>query len=150
MDCSMLGFPVLHCVLELAQSHVHWVDDTIQPSHSLLPSSPTTLNLSQHQGLLQWVSSLHQVARVLELQLQHRCFQFRGIYSGKQKSSGLCRTGAHSLPGKRETDQNDLTNRWIQLWETLSERQRARKVEVGEAGPWWARTHGHHSSVPCT
>ena len=50
MDCSMPGFPVLHYLLELAQTHVHWVGDTIQPSHPLSPPSPPALNLSQHQG----------------------------------------------------------------------------------------------------
>ena len=65
MDCSMPGFPVLHYVPEFAQTHVHWVDDTIQPSHPLLPSSPPAFNPSQHQGLFQWVRSSHQVAKVL-------------------------------------------------------------------------------------
>ena len=50
MDCSMPGFPVLHYLLELAQAHDHWVDDAIQPSHLLLPSSPSALHLSQYQG----------------------------------------------------------------------------------------------------
>ena len=63
MDCSMPGFPVYHHLLELAQTHVHWVGDAIQPSHSLSSPSPPALSLSQHQGLLQWVSSLHQVAK---------------------------------------------------------------------------------------
>ena len=64
MDCSMPGFQVLHYLLEFAQSHVHCVSDTIQLSHPL--SSPSlALNLSQHQGLFQRVSSLHQVAKVL-------------------------------------------------------------------------------------
>ena len=54
-----------------SQTHVHWVNDTIQPSHLLLPSSPPALSLSQHQHLFQWVSSSHQVAKVLEFQLQH-------------------------------------------------------------------------------
>ena len=68
------GFPVLHHLPECAQTHVHWVSDAIQPSHPL--SSPShAFNLSQHQGLFQWVSSLHQVAKVLELQLQHQSFQ---------------------------------------------------------------------------
>ena len=49
MDCSLLGFPVLHCLLEFAQTHVHWVDDAIQPPHHLSPTSPPALNLSQHQ-----------------------------------------------------------------------------------------------------
>ena len=70
MDCSTPGFPVLHYQPEFAQTHVHRVDDTIQPSHPLLPPSPLALNLSQHQGLFLWGSSSHQVAKVLELQLQ--------------------------------------------------------------------------------
>ena len=69
MDCSMPGFPVLHRLLELAQTHVLWVDDAIQATHPLLPPSPA-FNPSQHQDLFQWVSSLHQLAEVLELQLQ--------------------------------------------------------------------------------
>ena len=56
MDCSTLGYPVHHQLLELAQTHVHWVSDTIQPSHSLSSPSPPAFNLSQYQGLLQWVS----------------------------------------------------------------------------------------------
>ena len=65
MDCSKPGFPVHHHLPELAQTHIHWVGDAIQPSHPL--SSPSlALNLSQHQGLFQWVSSSHQVAKVLE------------------------------------------------------------------------------------
>ena len=49
MDCSTPGFPVNHQLLELAQTHVHWVGDAIQPSHPLLPSSPPAFNLSQHR-----------------------------------------------------------------------------------------------------
>ena len=61
MDCNMPGSPVLHYLLELAQTHTHWVGDAIQPSHPLSLPSPPALNLSHHQGLFQWVSSLHQV-----------------------------------------------------------------------------------------
>ena len=61
---------------ELAQTHVRWVSDAIQPSYPVSPTSPAALNLSQHQGLSQWVSSLPQVARVLELQLQPQSFQW--------------------------------------------------------------------------
>ena len=64
MDCSMPGFPVHHQPPELAQTHVHWVSDAIQPSHPLSSPSPPAFNLSQHQGLFLWVSSLHQVAKV--------------------------------------------------------------------------------------
>ena len=76
MDCSMPGFPILHCLPEFAQTHVHCVDDAIQPSHPLLFPSPAALSLSQHQDLFQRVSSSHQVAKVLELQLQHQSFQW--------------------------------------------------------------------------
>ena len=76
MDCSTPGFPVLHHLLEFAQTHVHWVGDAIQPSHHLLSPSPPALNLSKHQGLFEWVGSLHQVGKVLELQLQHQFFQW--------------------------------------------------------------------------
>ena len=69
-DCSTPGFPVLHHLLELAQTHVHWVSDAILPSHPLSSPSPSAFNFSKHQGLFSWVSSLHQVATVLELELQ--------------------------------------------------------------------------------
>ena len=75
MDCSMSGFPVHHQLLELAQTHVHRVGDTIQPSYPLLSPFPPTFDFSQHQGLFKWVSSLHQVAKLLEFQLQYPSFQ---------------------------------------------------------------------------
>ena len=68
MDHSKPGFPVLYHLPELAQTHVHWVSDAIQPSHALSSPSPA-FNLSQHWGLFQWVGSSHQVAKVLKLQL---------------------------------------------------------------------------------
>ena len=73
MNCSTPGFFV-HQLLELAQTHVHWVGDGIQSSHPLPSPSPPAFNLSQHQCLFQWVSFLHQVDKVLEFQL-HQCFQ---------------------------------------------------------------------------
>ena len=66
MDCSTQGFPVRHQVLRPSQAHIHRVGDAIQPSHPLSSPSPPAFNLSQHQGLFQWVSSSHQVAKVLE------------------------------------------------------------------------------------
>ena len=60
MDCSMPGLPVLHQLLELAQTHVHQVGDAIQQSHPLLSPSPSAFNLFQYQGLFQWVSSFQQ------------------------------------------------------------------------------------------
>ena len=74
IDCSIPGFSVLHYLPEFAQIHVHWVADAIQPSHPLSPSSSRALNLSQHQGIFQWLSSSHQVAKLLELQFQHQSF----------------------------------------------------------------------------
>ena len=76
MSCSTPGLPVHHHLPELTQTHVHWDGDAIQPSHPLLSPSPPALNLSQHQGLFKWVSSTHQVAKVLEFQLQHQSFQW--------------------------------------------------------------------------
>ena len=76
MDCSTPGFPILHHLPEFAQTHVHWVGEAIQPSHPLSAPSPPGFNLSQHQDLFQWVSSSHQVANVLEHQLQHQSFQW--------------------------------------------------------------------------
>ena len=75
MDCSMPGFPVYHQLLELAQTHVHRVGDAIQPSHPLSSPSPPAFYLSQHQGLFQRVSSLHQMVKVLELQLKQWIFR---------------------------------------------------------------------------
>jgi len=76
MNMSVPGFLVCHCLSEFAQTHAHWVSDAIQPSHPLSPPSLPALNLSQHKSFFQWVSSSHQVARVLELQLQHQPFQW--------------------------------------------------------------------------
>ena len=75
MKRSTPGLPVYHQLPESMQTHVHWVGDAIQPSHPLWSSSPPTPNLSQYQGFFKWVSSLHQVAKVLEFQLQHQSFQ---------------------------------------------------------------------------
>ena len=76
MDCSMPGFPVLHYFPEFAQTHVHWVDDVIQPSHPLLLPSPPILNLSQHQGLFQWWALQIGWPTDSALQLQHQSFQW--------------------------------------------------------------------------
>ena len=76
MDCSMPGFPILHYLLKFAQIHIHWVSDATQPSHPLLPSTPFAFNLSQNQGVFQWVIPLHRVAKILEVQLQHQPFQW--------------------------------------------------------------------------
>ena len=76
MNHSMPGLPVHHEIPEFTQTHVHWVSDAIQLSHPLSSPSPPALNLSQHQGLCKRVTSSHQVAKVLEFQLQHQSFQW--------------------------------------------------------------------------
>ena len=76
MECSTPGFPVHHQLPKLAQTHVRWIGDAIQPSHPLMSPSPLAFNVCQHQGLFQWVSSSHQVVEILELQLQHQSFQW--------------------------------------------------------------------------
>ena len=76
MNHSTPGLPVRHWLLEFTQTHVHWVGDAIQPSHLLSYPSPHAFNLSLHQGLFKWVSSSHEVAKVLEFQFQHQSFQW--------------------------------------------------------------------------
>ena len=68
--------PCLSQTPEFTQTHVHWVGDAIQPSHPLSSPSSLARNLSQPQGLFQWVSSSHQVAKVLKFQLQRQSFQW--------------------------------------------------------------------------
>ena len=76
MNCTTPGLPVHHQLPESIQTQVRWVSDAIQPSHPLSSPSPPALNLSQHQSLFKWVSSSHQVAKVLEFQPQHQSFQW--------------------------------------------------------------------------
>ena len=92
MDCSTPGLPVHHQLPELAQTHVHRVSDAIQPSHPLSSPSPLAFNLSQHQGIFQWLSSSHQMAKALEFQLQQQSFQwiFRTDYTSIKKKNTPC------------------------------------------------------------
>ena len=88
MDCRMPGLLVHHQLPEFTQTHVYWLGwwfhPTIQPCHPLLPPSPPTFNFFQHQGLFKWVSSSHQVAKVLEFQLQHQSSnEYSGLISFK-------------------------------------------------------------------
>ena len=76
MNRSTPGLPVHHQLPEFIQTHIHRVSDDIQPSHPLSSPSPPAPSPSQHQGLFQWVSSSHQVAKVLGFQLQHQSFQW--------------------------------------------------------------------------
>ena len=88
MDCGMPGFPFLPYLRNFAQTHVHWVGDAIQPSHPLSSPSPPALNLSRHQGLFQWISSLRQVAKVWELQHQSSS-EYSGLISFRIDWFGL-------------------------------------------------------------
>ena len=76
MDCSTPGFPVHHQPLETTQTQLHRVSDAIQPSHPLSSPCPITNNSAQHHVIFQWVSSLHHVATIVEIQLQHQSFQW--------------------------------------------------------------------------
>ena len=76
MNHSTAGLPVHHQLPEFTQTHVHRVGDTIPSSHPLSSPSPLAPNPSQHQGLFQWINSSHEVAKVLEFQLQHQSFQW--------------------------------------------------------------------------
>ena len=111
--CSMPGFPAHHQLLELAQTHVHWVSDAIQPSHPLLSPSPPAFNLSQHQGLFWWVGSSHKVAEVLKLPLQHQSFQwiFRVdfFYDWLGWSPCSWRDSQESSPAPQFKSNNSLT-----------------------------------------
>ena len=92
MDCSTPAFPVLHYLPEFVQTHVHWVSDTIQPSHPLPPPSPLAFNLSQHQGLFQWVSSLE---KTLESPLD--CKEIKSVHpKGDQPWTFIGRTDAEA------------------------------------------------------
>ena len=88
MDYSTPGFLFLHYLPEFAQKHIYCVSDAIQSMHPLSPSSLLALHVSQLQGLFQWVSSSHQVAKVSELQLHHQSFQW--IYWGNLDHIHLC------------------------------------------------------------
>ena len=76
MNFSTTGLPVHHQLPEFTRTHVPWAGDAIQPSYPLSCPSPPALNLSQHQGFFKWVNSSHQVAKVLEFQLQYQSFQW--------------------------------------------------------------------------
>ena len=76
MNRSTPGLPDHHQLPEFTQTQVHWVGDAIQPSHSLSSPSPPAPNSSQHQGLFQWVNSLHKLAKALEFQFQHQSCQW--------------------------------------------------------------------------
>ena len=104
MNYRMPGLPVHHQLPDFTQAHVHWASDAIQPFHPLSSPFPPIFNLSQHQGLLKWVSSLHQVAKVLEFQLQHQSFQW--IFMNNFLKDGLVGSPCSS----RDSQESSLTS----------------------------------------
>ena len=122
MNRSMPGLSVHHQLPGSTQTHVHWVSDTIQPSPPLSSPSPPAFNLSQHQGLFQWVRFSHQVARVLAFQLQHQSLQWTPrTWTGwtSLQSKGLSRVfyntslQKHQLFGAQLSSQ---PNSHIHIW----------------------------------
>ena len=124
MDYSTPGSPVHHQLPELAQTHVHRVSDAIQSFHSL--SSPPAFKISQHQGLFHWVSSLNQVAKVMEFQLQHQSFQWILDWSPlgwtgwiSLQSNGLSRVFSNTTVQKHQFFSAQLSsqsNSHIHIW----------------------------------
>ena len=112
MNRSTPGLPVCHQLPEFTQTHIHRVDDTIQLSHPLSSPSPPAHNPSQHQGLFQWVNSSHEVAKVVEFQLQHQSFQCTPrtdlLYDGLVGSPCSPRDSQESSP----TPQFKSINSW--------------------------------------
>ena len=103
MNHSMPGLPVHHKLPEFTHTHVHRVSDAIQPSHPLVSPSPPAPNPSQHQSLFQWVNSSHEVAKVLEFQLQHQSFQWT-------PRTDLLQNGLVGSPcGPRDSQESSLT-----------------------------------------
>ena len=118
MGCSTPGFPVLHCLQEFAQTHVHWVSDAIQSSHALMPSFPPALSLSQHQDLCQRVFSSHQMAKVLELQLQYQSFnEYSGLISLELTSLiSLLSKGLSRVFSSTTIQNHQFFGTWPSLW----------------------------------
>ena len=103
MNHSTPGLPVHHQLPEFTQTHDHQVSDAIQPSHRLLSPSPPAPNPSQHQSLFQWVNSSHEVAKVLEFQLQHHSFQ-------RTSRTGLLQNGLVGFPcSPRDSQESSPT-----------------------------------------
>ena len=112
MDCSMPGLPVYRQLSEFTQSHVHWVSDAVQPSHSLSSPSSPAFSLFQHQEIFKWVTTLHQVAKVLGFQLEHDSFQwvFRTAFlsDGLVESPCSPRDSQESSPTSQFKSMNSL------------------------------------------
>ena len=127
MNCSTPGLPVHHQLLEFTQTHVHRVSDAIQPSHPLSLPCPPDPNPPQHRGLFQWVNSPHEVAKVLEFQLEHQSFQWtpwtgllqNGLVGSPCSSKGLSRAFSNTTVQKHQffdTQLSSQSNSHIHTW----------------------------------
>ena len=127
MDCSTPGSSVLHYLLEFPQTQVYWVGDAILPSQPLSSPFPPAFNLSQHQGLFQWVSSSHHVTKVLELQLQQQSFQWIVTVDwldllavrGTQRIFSSATIWKHQFSGTKPSLWHKTLNAFIHLFEGL-------------------------------
>ena len=155
MECSIPGFPVLHYLLEFAQTHVHWVSDAIQPSHPLLPSSPA-FNLPQHQGLFQWVRSSYQVAKVSEIQLQPQSFQWTPelisfridwfdvlAVQGSLKSLLQHHSSKASILWRSAFFMVQLSHLYTTTGKTINKYNFLLKSKINKAFCWNPKGHGH-------
>ena len=122
MNHSTPGLPVHHQLPEFTQTSVHWVGGAIQPSHPLSSPFPPALNLSQHQGLFKWVSSLHQVAKVLEFQLQYQSFPFLNV----------CESSASQMPVTSKSYLSALSSLRALLILLITQKRKP----PGEQPPW--------------
>ena len=127
MNRSTPGLPVHHQLPEFTQTHIHRVSDAIQPSHPLSSPSPAAPNPFQHQSLFQWVNSLHEVAKVLEFQLQHHSFQRNpradllqnGLVGSPCSPKGLSRVFSNTTVQKHQffsTQLSSQSNSHIHTW----------------------------------
>ena len=118
MNHGTPGLPIHHQLPEFTQTHGHWVNDAIQPYHPLSPPSPPAPNPSQHQSLFKWLSSSHEVAKVLEVQLQHESFLgWTGWIS--LQSKGLSRVFSNTTVQKHQffgTQLSSQSNSHIHTW----------------------------------
>ena len=124
MDCCAAGFPVLHHLPERAQTHVHWVNDAVQPTHPLSSPSPHAFNLSQHRGLFQWVGSLRQrigasaSASVLPMNIQGWLVWSPWCPRDSQESSPAPQLETISSSALSLTQcQESVPHGWVSLWD---------------------------------
>ena len=138
MNRSMPGLPVHHQLPEFTQSRVHRVSDAIQPSHPLSCPSPPALKPSQHQSLFQWVNSSHEVAKVLECQLQHHSLQ-------RNPRADLLQNGLVGSPCSPKDSQEYSTKQPLDHWRNDKEiKNTYRQMKMKT---WWSKTYGYSKGV---